>query len=61
MKSTEIRRRFLDFFAKKNHKITKSSPIISKNDTSLMFINSGMAPFKDHFLSHNKIIDNQNC
>ena len=59
MKSTEIRRRFLDFFAKKKHKITKSSPIISKNDASLMFINSGMAPFKDYFLSHNKIIDNR--
>jgi alanyl-tRNA synthetase len=66
MNSNEVRNKFLNFFEKKNHKIGKSSPIVSKNDPSLMFINSGMAPFKDYFLnqenSQNKRIANsQKC
>ena len=66
MNSNEVRKRFLDFFEKKNHKIGQSSPIVSKNDPSLMFINSGMAPFKDYFLNqenpHNKRVANsQKC
>ena len=66
MNSNEVRKRFLDFFEKKNHKIGKSSPIVSKNDPSLMFINSGMAPFKDYFLNqenpqNKRVANSQKC
>ena len=66
MNSNEVRNKFLNFFEKKNHKIVKSSPIVSKNDPSLMFINSGMAPFKDYFLNqenpqNKRIANSQKC
>jgi len=66
MNSNEVRKRFLDFFEKKNHKIGQSSPIVSKNDPSLMFINSGMAPFKDYFLNqenpnNKRVANSQKC
>ena len=66
MNSNEVRKRFLDFFEKKNHKIGKSSPMVSKNDPSLMFINSGMAPFKDYFLNqenpkNKRVANSQKC
>ena len=66
MNSNEVRKKFLDFFEKKNHKIGQSSPIVSKNDPSLMFINSGMAPFKDYFLNqqnpkNKRIANSQKC
>ena len=37
MKSVEIRKRFINFFQKKNHQIIKSSPMVIKDDPSLMF------------------------
>ena len=66
MNSNEVRNKFLNFFEKKNHKIGKSSPIVSKNDPSLMFVNSGMAPFKDYFLDQQnpqskRISNSQKC
>ncbi len=66
MNSNEVRKKFLDFFEKKNHNIGQSSPIVSKNDPSLMFINSGMAPFKDYFLNQDKpknerVANSQKC
>ncbi|MFN8294174.1 MAG: alanine--tRNA ligase-related protein, partial [Chitinophagales bacterium] len=47
MTSEQIRKAFLDFFESKGHKIVPSAPIVVKNDPTLMFINSGMAPFKN--------------
>jgi alanyl-tRNA synthetase len=66
MTSSEIRKAFLDFFEKKGHKIVPSAPIVVKNDPTLMFINSGMAPFKDIFLGNQpikypRIADTQKC
>ena len=66
MNSQTIRNKFLDFFISKNHKIYPSAPIISKNDPSLMFINSGMAPFKEFFLGesiskNSRIANSQKC
>ena len=52
MTSTEIRKAFLDFFESKGHKIVPSAPIVVKNDPTLLFINSGMAPFKEYFLGN---------
>ena len=66
MKSQEVRSKFLKFFEDKGHKIVPSSPMVSKGDPSLMFINSGMAPFKDYFIGNstppsNRIADTQKC
>ena len=50
--SKEIRRKFLQFFEEKGHKIVASAPVVNKNDPTLMFINAGMNPFKDYFLGN---------
>ena len=50
MKSAEIRRRFLEFFAERGHTIVPSSPLVPGNDPTLLFTNSGMVQFKDVFL-----------
>jgi len=66
MKSKDIRSAFLQFFESKQHKIVPSSPLVNKNDPTLMFTNSGMVQFKDYFLGNKKIIyprvaDTQKC
>lgn len=66
MKSKEIRSQFLEFFKSKQHLIVPSAPMVVKNDPTLMFINSGMAPFKEYFLGNgkpknNRIADSQKC
>jgi alanyl-tRNA synthetase len=66
MTSNEIRKKFLEFFESKGHKIVPSAPIVVKNDPTLMFINSGMAPFKNIFLGnepikYKRIADTQKC
>ena len=48
--SKEIRALFLDFFKKNKHTLIEGSSIIPKNDPSLLYINSGMAPLKPYFL-----------
>ncbi len=66
MTVNEIRQQFLDFFEGKGHKIVPAAPIVNQNDPTLMFINSGMAQFKDYFLgneqpSATRIADTQKC
>ncbi|HCO42632.1 MAG TPA: hypothetical protein DIT63_00770, partial [Gammaproteobacteria bacterium] len=50
MKSTEIRRSFLDFFASQGHQEVPSSPLVPHGDPTLLFTNAGMVQFKDVFL-----------
>ena len=52
----DIRKSFLDFFVSKGHTVVASSPIplISSEDPTLMFTNSGMVQFKDVFLGTDK-------
>ncbi|NOT16812.1 MAG: alanine--tRNA ligase [Sulfuriferula sp.] len=50
MKSSEIRQRFLDFFARHGHTPVASSQLIPGNDPTLLFTNAGMVQFKDVFL-----------
>lgn len=45
----EIRSSFLDFFAKNGHEIVPSSPLVPRNDPTLMFTNAGMVQFKNVF------------
>ena len=49
MSSVEIKNKFLDFFKNKDHMEIEDSSIIPKNDPTLLFINSGMAPIKNYF------------
>jgi alanyl-tRNA synthetase len=54
MKSSEIRRQFLDYFAAKGHAVVASSPLVPGNDPTLLFTNSGMVQFKDVFLGQER-------
>jgi alanyl-tRNA synthetase len=45
----DIRRVFLDYFAKNGHEVVDSSPLVPRNDPTLMFANSGMVQFKNLF------------
>ena len=66
MESNKVRKTFLDFFKSKGHEIVPSAPMVVKGDPTLMFINSGMAPFKDLFLGNApikfpRVADTQKC
>ena len=54
MHAQEIREIFLDFFAKKDHRIVKSAPLLPKDDPTLLFTNAGMNQFKNTFLGLEK-------
>jgi alanyl-tRNA synthetase len=45
----DIRSTFLNYFAKQGHEIVDSSPLVPRNDPTLMFVNSGMVQFKNLF------------
>ncbi len=46
----EIRAKFLEFFERNGHTIVPSSPLVPRNDPTLMFANSGMVQFKNVFV-----------
>jgi len=46
---SEIRSAFLDYFQKNGHEIVASSPLVPRNDPTLMFTNAGMVQFKNVF------------
>ncbi len=45
----DIRSTFLNYFAKQGHEVVDSSPLVPRNDPTLMFVNSGMVQFKNLF------------
>ncbi len=62
----EIRQKFLDYFASKQHEIVSSSSLVPGNDPTLLFTNAGMVQFKDVFLgtetrNYNKSTTSQRC
>ena len=66
MESNKVRSTFLEFFKSKGHQIVPSAPMVVKGDPTLMFNNSGMAPFKDIFLGNApikfpRVTDTQKC
>lgn len=50
MKSSEIRKKFVDFFGKRGHKELPPAPLIPENDPSVLFTSAGMQKFKDYYL-----------
>ena len=54
MKTTEVRKRYLEFFKSKAHPIVKSDSLVPVGDPSLLFTGAGMNQFKDYFLGIKK-------
>ena len=54
MKTAELRKRFLSYFAEHQHRIVASSSLVPGDDPTLLFTNAGMVPFKDIFLGNEK-------
>jgi len=66
MTSREIRQSFLDFFARRDHTVVHSAPLVPASDPTLLFTNSGMVQFKDVFLGtgsrpYVRAVDSQKC
>src|SRR6187455_255093 len=62
----EIRSAFLDYFAKAGHEVLPSSPLVPRNDPTLMFTNAGMVQFKNVFTGiekrpYQRAVTSQKC
>ena len=54
MTTRDVRRSFLDYFAKHAHRVVASSSLVPSDDPTLLFTNAGMNQFKDVFLGREK-------
>ncbi len=54
MTGSQIRQKFLDYFAERGHRVVRSSSLVPGNDPTLLFTNAGMNQFKDVFLGLEK-------
>ena len=66
MKSSKIRKSFIEFFQKKDHKFIRSAPVVPIGDPTLLFTNAGMNQFKPIFLDeskpeHVRAVNSQKC
>jgi alanyl-tRNA synthetase len=66
MSAAEIRERFQRFFEERGHTRVPSAPLLAKDDPTLLFVNSGMAPFKRVLTGEEKrdyvrAVDSQVC
>jgi len=66
MTSSEIRQRFLDFFAKRGHAVLPSASLVPKNDPSVLFNTAGMQPLVPYLMGRphplgNRLVSAQKC
>ncbi len=66
MKASELKRRYLDFFIKKDHRLLPNVSLIPENDPSALFVNSGMHPLVPYLLGEphpqgKRLVSNQRC
>ncbi len=66
LSSKEIRKQFIEFFKRKQHKAVPSAPVIPIDDPTLLFTNAGMNQFKNIFLGQTKpanfrVVNSQKC
>ena len=66
MKTDEIRQKFLNYFESHGHTIAPSASLVPHNDNTLLFVNSGMVPFKDVFTGtakrpYKRAVTSQRC
>src|ERR1044071_7343932 len=54
MTGSQIRQKYLDYFAERGHRVVRSSSLVPANDPTLLFTNAGMNQFKDVFLGQEK-------
>jgi len=54
MTGSQVRRKFLDYFSARGHRVVRSSSLVPANDPTLLFTNAGMNQFKDVFLGQEK-------
>ncbi len=54
MKSSEIRRTFIEFWRARGHRVYASAPLVPHGDPTLLFTNAGMVPFKGYFTGKEK-------
>ena len=54
MQTNAIRAAFLDYFAHNGHEVVPSSPLVPRNDPTLLFTNAGMVQFKNVFTGAEK-------
>ena len=65
-RGADLRRAFLDFFAARDHRAVRSSPLVPRDDPTLLFANAGMNQFKEFFLGrqepeHPRAVSVQKC
>ena len=66
MKSSDIRKSFIEFFQQQEHKFIRSAPVVPIGDPTLLFTNAGMNQFKPIFLGeskpdHPRAVNSQKC
>ncbi|MFA5163397.1 MAG: alanine--tRNA ligase-related protein [Patescibacteria group bacterium] len=66
MNANELRQKYLDFFAARDHQVISSASLIPENDSTLLFTNSGMFPLVPYFLgtphpAGNCLANSQKC
>jgi alanyl-tRNA synthetase len=64
--ATEVRSRFIEYFAERGHAVVPSSSLVPAGDNTLLFVNSGMVPFKDALTgaekrSYTRAVNFQRC
>jgi len=65
MTASEIRRRYIEYFAERGHEVVPSAPLIPRDDPTLLFNSAGMVPFKRYYLMdeppYRRAVTSQRC